>query len=95
MGLRRFSPGSRRIDFCNLRGIEDNILAELDPEINNLSSIFESVQNIVIHNKTNIPLPSIDTVEVDKSTCTQQQIMEAETSRKFQNTIGVTTKGLF
>ena len=55
---------------------------------------FESISSTVTNNKTSIALPIIDTVENNKSAYTQRKIIEAEISRKLQNTIGVTAKGL-
>ena len=37
---------------------------------------------------------TIDTMDDNKTNYTQRQIRFAESSRKFQNTIGVTTQGL-
>ena len=50
--------------------------------------------DIVTNEATNVALSTIDTIEGDKISYTQQQIIDAENTKQMQNLRGLTTKSM-
>lgn len=54
--------------------------------------LFRLISKTVTNKASNITLSTIDTIEGNKIFCTQQQIVDAENTKKLQKSIGLTTK---